>query len=138
MNSKGTLFELDNRFCASEVYLSSDVIKPNYRINFRSEGNKSDAKVLKHDGNKERSFDKRPNYEQNRSYNNNSGQFKQGFNKNYGNNSGQFKQGFRNSGQFKNKVESMEVDNLVEVEEKNEEVEVNEVEGELNGEVNFH
>lgn len=88
VNEEETLFELDNHFCASEIYLSSDFIKPNYRLNFRFEGNKNNAKTLKNDGIKERPFETKQNY--NKSYNNNSGQFKQSFNKNYGNNSGQF------------------------------------------------
>lgn len=123
-----SLFELDNSFCKSEIYLSSDMIKPEYKLRFEDhnrsqnfsksskfEGNKNQIKSFEQNKekpviNKKPWQENKPNYVQNRSDNRFSGQFKQNFNKN--DNSGQFKKRFFNS---ENKVETMEIDNLVEV-----------------------
>lgn len=138
-----TLFELDNEFCVSEIYLSTEVIKPIFKIqNSKFEKDKKQER-FKVD---EKLVDNKQNFTRNKSFNDNSG-FKRNFDKNIGNNSGQFRP---NSGQFRNRVEQMEIDNLVEIEEKDDEVEIvdendeNE-EIETNGnktdeldEVNFH
>lgn len=94
-----TLFELDNQFCASEVYLSSDVIKPNFKLTSKFERDKNNIKSFKQEGFKEKGLEKSFGNKQNFK----SDQFKQNFN---GNNSGRFKQNFQNSGQFRNKVEN--------------------------------
>lgn len=140
-----SLFDLDNHFCKSEIYLSSDVIKFEYKLKFEDykknqnfpksskfEGNKNQVKS--NEQNKGKSFDNRkpwqdskPNYNQNKSDNFVSGQYKQNFNKS--NNSGQYQKRFYNS---ENKIETMEIDNLVEVE--NEEIET---EKSIIEEVNF-
>lgn len=144
INENKTLFELDNEFCASEIYLSTEVIKPNYKLNSRFEKDKNNIKVVKQEKIVEKPINNKPYLTQNKPLNN-TGQFKQNFNKYSGNNSGQFKP---NSGQFKNKVEQMEIDNLVESEnedndelenECNDEIEINENEiDEIDEEVNFH
>lgn len=132
-----TLFELDNQFCKSEIYLSGEIIKPIYKLNsIKYEGNKSVSKPFKFEGNKEKAKDKtdektnffkKPwqDFKQNKP--NFSGQFKQNFNKQNG------------SGQFKNKAESMEIDNLVKAEDEEvEEIETKGIEDEgINEEVNF-
>lgn len=132
-----TLFELDNELCKSEIYSSGDMIKSIYKLNSKFEGNKNNAKISKSEGNKEKVNEKPlDNKKPWQNFNKTSGQYKPNFNKNNGNNSGQYKQNFYNSGQFKNKDEKMEIDNLVEVEE--EEIESKEVENEtINEEVNF-
>lgn len=118
INEDKTLFELDNEFCASEIYLSTEVIKPIFKLISRFEKDKKQEKVKEKVI--EKLVDNKQNFGQNKPFNNSFG-FKQNFNKYTGNNSGQFKP---NSGQFRNRVEQMEIDNLVESEEKDDEVEI--------------
>ena len=134
-----SLFELDNTFCKSEIYLSGDVIKPEYKLKFEDhkrgqnfpksskfEGNRNQNKPIEQE--KEKPFIKKTwqdNFHNKRNFkNDNSGQFKSDNRP-----SGQFKKHFYNS---ENKIETMEIDNLVEAADEEVETET------LPEEVNFH
>lgn len=125
-----TLFELDNIFCQSEIYLSDEVIKNEYRLNKNNKIGKINQFVV------EKNKKQNPNFQRkNSSYNNYRSTYNSPntfnnpnttrpnfFNNNYHNNrtSGQFKrQNFSNnnrSGQFRNfnnrTEQPMEIENI--------------------------
>lgn len=127
INQNKTLFELDNSFCQSEIYLSDEVIKSAFRIhkNHKIDNNKVDKKSQLNKRNND-------NFNQNHRYNynanstqisNNSApsnnQPKSNFNRNNNNrNSEQLRRPNtvqNKSGQYRNNsnhIEPMEVDNI--------------------------
>lgn len=148
INENATLFDLDNQFCKSEIYLETNVIKDMYRLSKSNHIEKRNDKFNHNkfnpnkfnpnqtiNQNKSNNF---PNKNHNKFNNNTSGQYKQSTNKN--NYSGQYKNANK-SGQVRNdhRPEPMEIDNLVEIEDKEIEDQVlEEEEEEVNEEVNFH
>lgn len=128
-----TLFELDNHFCKSEIYLSGDVIKPSYKLRFeehtKPDNSMRNSKFDKNKGHtkpfeKKKQFDYKPN--PNRSDGLGSGRYNQ--NK-FSGNSGQYRKNFHT---YEPKVENMEIDNLVEIQGEGDDSEI------VREEVNFH
>lgn len=143
INENTSLFDLDNQFCKSEIYSEGNAIKDVYRISKSNTVDKKNTKINynKFTPNQNTNFNKpnnSPNKNFNKFNNNVSGQYKPNFNQN-NNNSGQYKQGNK-SGQIRTdyRPEPMEIDNLVEVENKDTEDETVEDVEEIDEEVNFH